>query len=131
MSKRSLQLSSKICGRWQTPTGMLAGFYTPEDGRANPVDVTMSLAKGARNGGVRIYEETEVLGIKKDKGRVGGVITNKGDIEAEYVVNCCGMWARKVGKMAGVDVPLQAAEHYYLITEPIEGITPDLPIWKM
>ena len=110
------------------PEGILAGFYTPEDGRANPVDVTMSLAKGARNGGVRIFEETEVLGINKKNGRVTGVTTSKGDIEAEYVVNCCGMWARNVGKMAGVDVPLQAAEHYYLITEPIEGVTSDLPI---
>jgi 4-methylaminobutanoate oxidase (formaldehyde-forming) len=110
------------------PTGVLAGFYTPEDGRANPVDVTMSLAKGARNGGVQIHEETEVLGIKKDKGRVTGVVTSKGDIETECVVNCCGMWARDVGKMAGVDVPLQAAEHYYLITEPIGGISADLPI---
>ncbi|MFC2063507.1 FAD-dependent oxidoreductase [Chloroflexota bacterium] len=108
--------------------GVLAGFYTPEDGRANPVDVTMSLAKGARNGGVRIYEETEVIGIKKNNGRVNGVITRQGDIEAEIVVNCCGMWARDLGKMAGVDIPLQAAEHYYLITEPIAGITKDLPI---
>jgi len=110
------------------PEGILAGFYTPEDGRANPVDVTMSLARGARNGGVRIFEETEVLGINKKNGHVTGVTTSKGDIEAEYVVNCCGMWARNVGKMAGVDVPLQAAEHYYLITEPIEGVTADLPI---
>jgi glycine cleavage system aminomethyltransferase T/glycine/D-amino acid oxidase-like deaminating enzyme len=110
------------------PEGVLAGFYTPEDGRTNPVDVTMSLAKGARNGGVRIFEETEVLGINKKNGRVTGVTTTKGAIEAEYVVNCCGMWARNVGKMAGVDVPLQAAEHYYLITEPIEGVTSDLPI---
>ncbi|MFN2216582.1 MAG: NAD(P)/FAD-dependent oxidoreductase, partial [Anaerolineales bacterium] len=108
--------------------GILAGFYTPEDGRANPVDVTMSLAKGARNGGVRIFEDTEVTGIKKKGNRVSGVITNKGEIEAEYVVNCCGMWARNVGRMAGVDVPLQAAEHYYLITEPIEGVSSDLPI---
>ncbi|MFH2037824.1 MAG: FAD-dependent oxidoreductase [Chloroflexota bacterium] len=110
------------------PEGVLAGFYTPEDGRANPVDVTMSLARGARNGGVRIFEDTEVLGIKKKNGRVTGVATSKGNIEAEYVVNCCGMWARNVGKMAGVDVPLHAAEHYYLITEPIKGVTSDLPI---
>jgi len=110
------------------PTGVLAGFYTPEDGRANPVDVTMSLAKGAKNGGACIYEETEVIGIKKWKGQATGVVTNRGDIEAEYVVNCCGMWARQVGKMAGVNVPLQAAEHYYLITEPIEGVPADLPI---
>jgi 4-methylaminobutanoate oxidase (formaldehyde-forming) len=61
-------------------------------------------------------------------GRVSGVSTNKGEIEAEYVVNCAGMWARELGKMAGVDVPLQAAEHYYLITEPIDGIHAELPV---
>jgi len=110
------------------PGGIMGGIYRPDDGRANPVDLTMALAKGARNGGAQVYEETEVLGIKKNKGRVTGVVTNKGDIEAKYVVNCCGMWARDVGKMAGVDVPLQAAEHYYLITEPIEGVHADLPI---
>ena len=107
---------------------LLAGFYTPEDGRVNPVDVTISLAKGARNGGVKIFEDTAVLGIKTSKGRVAGVATSKGNIEAEYVVNCCGMWAREIGKMAGVKVPLQATEHYYLITEPIEGVSKDLPI---
>jgi glycine cleavage system aminomethyltransferase T len=107
---------------------IIAGFYTAEDGRANPVDVTMALAKGARMGGVRILEGTKVTGIKQEKGWVTGVITAKGEIEAEYVVNCCGMWAREVGQMAGVNVPLHAAEHYYLITEPIEGIRRDMPI---
>ena len=110
------------------PTDVLAGFYSPDDGRANPVDVTMSLVRGARNGGAQIHENTEVLGVNKDKGRVTGVVTSKGEIEAECVVNCCGMWAREVGKMAGVNVPLQAAEHYYMITEPIEGVSADLPI---
>jgi len=110
------------------PSGIMGGIYRPDDGRANPVDVTMSLAKGARNGGAQFFEDTEVLGINKENDRVTGVVTNKGDIEAEVVVNCCGMWAREVGKMAGVDVPLQAAEHYYLITEPIEGVPADLPI---
>jgi glycine cleavage system aminomethyltransferase T/glycine/D-amino acid oxidase-like deaminating enzyme len=103
-------------------------FYTPEDGRANPVDVTMSLAKGARVQGARILEGVEVTGIKTKNARASGVVTNQGEIEAEYVVNCGGMWARQVGKMAGVDIPLQAAEHYYLITEPMEGATPDLPV---
>jgi glycine cleavage system aminomethyltransferase T/glycine/D-amino acid oxidase-like deaminating enzyme len=107
---------------------IIAGFYTAEDGRANPVDVTMALAKGAKMGGARILEETRVTGIKQKNGRVTGVITTKGEIEAEYVVNCCGIWAREVGKMAGVKVPLHAAEHYYLITEPIEGIHRDMPI---
>jgi 4-methylaminobutanoate oxidase (formaldehyde-forming) len=107
---------------------VLAGFYTPDDGRVNPIDATMSMAKGARMGGATILEETSVTGIKKKNGRVTGVVTNKGDIEADYVVNCAGMWGRELGKMAGVHVPLQATEHYYLITEQIEGMHPDLPI---
>ena len=107
---------------------LLAGFFNPLDGRANPVDTTISLAKGARMGGAKILEEVRVTGILKNKGRVTGVVTNQGEIQAEYVVNCCGMWARQVGLMAGVNVPLQAAEHYYLITEPVEGAHPDLPV---
>ena len=107
---------------------ILAGFYIAEDGRANPVDVTMSLAKGARMGGARIFENTKVTGITQKNGRVTGVMTTQGHIEAEYVVNCCGMWGREVGRMAGVDVPLQAAEHYYLCTEPMDGVHGDLPV---
>jgi len=107
---------------------VLAGFLSPGDGRVNPIDVTMALAKGARNGGVRIFEETKVTAIKKKNNRVTGVVTDQGEIEAEYVVNCAGMWAGEVGKLAGVNIPLQAAEHYYLITEPIEGVTADLPV---
>jgi glycine/D-amino acid oxidase-like deaminating enzyme len=95
---------------------ILAGFYVAEDGRANPVDVTMSLARGARMGGVRILEGVPVTGVLKAGGTVTGVRTPYGDIEAEYVVNCAGMWARQLGEQAGVNIPLQAAEHYYLIT---------------
>jgi glycine cleavage system aminomethyltransferase T/glycine/D-amino acid oxidase-like deaminating enzyme len=107
---------------------VLGGFYVAEDGRANPVDVTMSLAKGARMQGVRIFEgvpATEL--IVKDKA-VAGVRTPYGDIEADVVVNCAGMWARQIGEAAGVTIPLQAAEHYYLITEPFEGMHSDLPV---
>lgn len=107
---------------------IIAGFFTPEDGRVNPVDFTMALAKGARMGGVQIFEDTEVTGINQKDGKVTGVVTAKGEIKAEIVVNCAGMWGRELGKMAGVNVPLQAAEHYYLLTEPIEGVHPDLPI---
>jgi glycine cleavage system aminomethyltransferase T/glycine/D-amino acid oxidase-like deaminating enzyme len=109
--------------------GVVAGFYFPEDGRANPVDATMSLAKGARDNGVRIFEDCEAVSIKKKNGRAVGVTTKRGEeVSAEYVVNCAGMWGRKVGALAGVDVHLQATEHYYLITEPIKGVTADLPI---
>jgi 4-methylaminobutanoate oxidase (formaldehyde-forming) len=107
---------------------IIAGFYTASDGRVNPIDATMSLAVGAKMGGAQILEETRVTGIKKKNGRVTGVSTNKGEIEAEYVVNCAGMWAREIGLEAGINIPLHAAEHYYLITEPIEGMHPDLPI---
>ncbi len=106
-----------------------AGFYFPDDGRANPVDVTMSLAKGARDLGVRIFENVEVASVTKRGGCAVGVTTTHGEeISTEYVVNCAGMWGRKVGAMAGVDVPLQATEHYYLLTEPIEGVSANLPI---
>lgn len=122
--------SSKCKELWPLAdaSDVLAGFFCQEDGRVNPVDVTMALAKGARMLGAQIFEETEVTGILIKNGHVSGVSTKMGDIEAEIVVNCAGMWARQIGKMAGVNVPLQAAEHYYLITEPIDGIHSDLPV---
>jgi glycine cleavage system aminomethyltransferase T/glycine/D-amino acid oxidase-like deaminating enzyme len=105
-----------------------SGFFTPDQGRANPVDVTMSLAKGARMNGVRIFEETEVIGFKIVDGTVTGVQTRRGDIACEKVVIAAGLWGREVAAKAGVMVPLQAAEHYYLLTEPIEGITSNFPV---
>jgi 4-methylaminobutanoate oxidase (formaldehyde-forming) len=107
---------------------LLAGFYTEGDGRANPVDVTMSLARGAAAAGVRILEGVRVTGIRRDAQRVRGVVTDRGEIEAEYVVNCAGMWAREVGEMAGVSVPLQSAEHYYVILEGVEGVERSWPV---
>src|SRR5215510_14710381 len=86
---------------------VLAGFYIPADGRVNPVDVTMSLAKGARMRGARIIEGVPVTGFLASNGAVTGVRTDKGDIEAEYVVNCAGMWARQLGELASVSIPLQ------------------------
>ncbi|MCP3975737.1 MAG: FAD-dependent oxidoreductase [bacterium] len=107
---------------------ILAGFLVQEDGRANPADVTMSLAKGARQLGVTIVEGVPVTGVTQIDGTVTGVRTELGEIEAEYVVNCAGMWARQLGEEAGVNIPLQAAEHYYLITEQMEGISQQWPI---
>jgi glycine cleavage system aminomethyltransferase T/glycine/D-amino acid oxidase-like deaminating enzyme len=107
---------------------VLAGFYIPDDGRVNPVDVTMSLAKGARMRGVTIIEGVPVTGFRRDRGAVTGVCTPQGDVEAEYVVNCAGMWARQLGALAGVSIPLQAAEHYYLLTEPIDEVESDWPV---
>ena len=109
---------------------VITGFYTANEGRADPYNVAMSLAKGARLGGAQILEGVGVLGITQEDDRVTGVVTDGGVIEADYVVNCAGMWARQVGAMAGVSVPLQAIEHAYLITEPIEGVSADLPIFE-
>ncbi len=107
---------------------VIAAFYTAEDGRANPVDLTMSLARGAKMGGAKIIEGVSVTGINKQGNRVTGVTTEAGNIEAEYVVNCAGMWARQFGEMVGVNLPLQAAKHYYLITDDMEGMHRDLPV---
>jgi len=107
---------------------VLAGFYIPGDGRVNPVDVTMALAKGARTHGARIVEGVPVTGFLQRRGAVTGVRTAQGDVEAEFVVNCAGMWARQLGELAGVSIPLQAAEHYYLLTEPIEGVDGGWPV---
>jgi 4-methylaminobutanoate oxidase (formaldehyde-forming) len=108
---------------------LLGGFLTEGDGRANPVDVTISLAKGATNAGIKIIEGVEVTAITQKNGTVTGVETDRGNIQAEYVVNCAGMWGREIGEMAGVTVPLQAAEHYYIILEGIE-IGRDWPIME-
>jgi len=107
---------------------LLAGFYVREDGKANPVDVTMALAKGARLAGARVIEGAPVTGFVQRRGAVAGVVTPYGTIEAEYVVNCAGMWGRQLGARAGVNVPLQAAEHYYLITDKVPGISPSWPV---
>jgi 4-methylaminobutanoate oxidase (formaldehyde-forming) len=113
---------------------VLAGFYVAEDGRVNPVDATMSMAKGARMRGVTILEGIAATGFLTRRSsstglrEVTGVRTAQGDIEAEFVVNCAGMWGRQLGAGIGVSIPLQAAEHYYLITEPIDGVDGTLPV---
>ncbi len=107
---------------------LLAGFHVPGDGRVNPVDATMSLAAGARQRGVMILQSTPVTELLTERGTVTGVRTPHGDIEAEYVVNCAGMWSRQLGEDHGVAIPLQAAEHYYLITDEIPGLDPSWPV---
>ena len=107
---------------------ILAGFFAENDGRANPVDVTISLSKGAKASGVTICEGVEVTGVTQKNGNVTGVITSLGPVESEVVVNCAGMWGREIGLMAGVTVPLQSAEHYYVILDGVEGIHRNLPV---
>ena len=105
-----------------------AGFYVKDDGRVNPVDVAMALVKGARMQGVKILTGTAATGVKQKNGQVECVTTEKGSIACEYVVNCAGMWARQFGAEHGVSIPNQAAEHYYLITDDIDGLSRDWPV---
>ncbi|WHT23600.1 FAD-dependent oxidoreductase [Crossiella sp. CA-258035] len=100
-------------------TGVLGGTYLATDGYVDPAQLTYSLAAGARAGGVRIHPHTRVLGIDVREGRVRGVRTDRGDIEAEIVVNCGGMFAAEIGRLAGVRVPIVPMSHQYLITEPV------------
>jgi glycine cleavage system T protein len=109
---------------------VLGAVHIPSDGKANPVDVTQALAKGARAGGAMIFEETKVLAINHDGERVTGVKTDAGEITADAVVMCGGMWTRDLAATIGVTVPLHACEHFYIVTEPFDGVTPDLPVLR-
>lgn len=109
---------------------IVGAAYLPGDGVANPTDVTQALARAARLGGAQIFEHTKVTEVRRKDGRVTGVATERGEIACEYVVNCTGMWARELGQQSDVTIPLHAAEHFYLITEPIPGLAPDLPVLR-
>ncbi len=109
---------------------LVGAVFLPRDGALNPIDVTRALAIGARQNGVRIVENTKVTGITVRNGRAVGVSTDRGAVRAEYVVNCGGMWGREIGAMAGVAVPLHAAEHFYVVTEPIPDLPKNLPVLR-
>ena len=115
---------------------LLGAIWLPGDGKVNPTDLTQSLARGARKGGARIVEGVRVTGLVTSDGEAGprivGVRTDQGDIEAEVVVNCAGQWAKAVAELAGVPmtVPLHSAEHFYVVTDPVPGVHPDLPIMR-
>ena len=99
--------------------GVLGGSYLPTDGYVDPSQLAYSLAAGARAGGVRIHQHTRVTGIDVTRGRITGVRTDKGDIEAEIVVNCGGMYAAEIGRLAGVRIPIIPMSHQYVVTEPV------------
>lgn len=115
-------------------------IWIPGDGKANPADLCMSLAKGARNRGVKVVEGVEVTGVLSERAaggagggggpRVTGVRTTQGDVRCEVLVNCAGQWARQFGALAGVTVPLYPAEHFYIVTDRIEGVHPMLPVMR-
>src|ERR1700677_1195218 len=109
---------------------LTGAIWLPGDGRANPTDLTAALARGARDRGVAIAERTRVTAILVKGRTVTGVRTDHGDIEAEVVVTGAGQWAKQVGAMCGVTVPLHSAEHFYVVTEQIDGVHRDLPILR-
>ena len=105
-------------------------LWFPADGKANPADLAQSLAKGARNLGVQIREGVRVGALQTRKGFVTGVETTEGRVECEVFVNGAGQWARALGAQHGVAVPLHSAEHFYIVTEPIKGVYPMLPVMR-
>ena len=109
---------------------ILGGIHIPSDGYGNAVDITQALARGARNGGVRIFQDTKVSAIRHDGERVTGVSTQAGDIDADHVVICGGMWSRDLAATVGVNIPLHACEHYYLLFDSIDGLHSDMPVGK-
>lgn len=106
---------------------LVGAAFLPTDGQANPSDITQALAKGARNAGATLMEDTKVLSIILEKGVIKGVETSKGVIACEKVICCAGQWSRELGKSVGVNIPLVSVEHQYMVTEQIEGVTSNLP----
>jgi len=113
---------------------VVGGLWLPKDGQGDPANIAMSLAKGARQNGVRIIEGVKVTDIRKANGRVVGVDWQgdgeRGRMSADFVVNCAGMWGHAIGAMAGVPIPLHACEHFYIVTEAIPGLG-ELPVLRV
>lgn len=108
--------------------GVTAGVWLPLDGQGDPANIALALAKGARQGGAQVIERTKAMGVTRDGRRITAVqweneAGESGSIETDHVVNCGGMWGHEVGKMLGVNVPLHACEHFYIVTEAIAGLT--------
>ena len=119
----------EACERWPLMNGddLLGAVWSPDDGRVSPSDVCAALVKGAKANGARIFEGTGVTGVQTKNGRVWAVETADGIIRCDAIALCAGLWSREVGAMAGVDVPALACEHFYLLTQPIAGITGNMP----
>jgi 4-methylaminobutanoate oxidase (formaldehyde-forming) len=111
---------------------LVGAVWIPGDGKANPTDLTQSLARGARMRGARLVEGVQAAGVATHNGHVSGLAWRRGDetgtIACDVVVNCAGQWSREFGVACGVNVPLQSAEHFYLVTRPIAGVMPDMPV---
>ena len=107
--------------------GVLGAAFTPNDGSIDPTGLTNALAAGAKNRGVKIFTNTNVEKITVKNGRVTEVVTNRGTIKTEVIVNASGLWGREVGKMVGLDLPVVPMAHLYILTKPIEGVTKSFP----
>ncbi|MRU16466.1 FAD-dependent oxidoreductase [Roseovarius sp. A21] len=115
--------------------GVKGAVYLDKDGQGDPANIALALAKGARQSGAVIKERVKVSGVARSGQRITGVDWQAedggaGHIEAEMVVNCAGMWGHEVGRMLGTNVPLQACEHFYIVSEPIEGLS-QLPVLRV
>ncbi|MBK9601654.1 MAG: FAD-dependent oxidoreductase [Anaerolineales bacterium] len=108
-------------------TGVVGAAYTPNDGSIDPTGLTNALAIGAKNRGAKIFTNTTVTAINVKNGRVHEVVTDKGTIKTEVVVNASGMWGREIGKMVGLSLPVLPMAHLYIMTKPIEGVTNTFP----
>ncbi|MGH7103545.1 MAG: FAD-dependent oxidoreductase, partial [Acetobacteraceae bacterium] len=124
--------ASEAAALWPLMDGrdVVGGVFLPKDGRTNPIDTAQALAKGARAGGARIFENVRAAAILTANGRAKGVRTEHGEIRADQVVNAGGMWARDIGGWTDATVPLHAAEHFYVVTEPIDALDPHLPVLR-
>ncbi len=106
---------------------LVGAAYLPTDGQANPTDITMALARGARSSGAALFEDTEVQDIEFDGSSIAAVITSHGRISCERIVCCAGQWTREFAARFGVNVPLVSVQHQYMLTEPMEGVSSSLP----
>lgn len=110
--------------------GIVGAAFLPTDGQIDPSGVTYALAQGAKNRGAEIYTETRVIGIRLKRGAAYEVLTEKGNIKTEIIVNAAGIWAPEIGKMVGVSIPIIPMEHQYLITKPIPGVKRGMPTMR-
>ncbi|MEM0950148.1 MAG: FAD-dependent oxidoreductase [Pseudomonadota bacterium] len=128
------QLSpAQLHGLWPmlNTDGMVGAIHFPNDGQTNPIDTTMALAKAARSHGAVLREGVTVRQVTMTGGRSVGVQTDQGSIASEFVVNCTGIWAHGFADSHGIKLPIQANQHFYVVTDPIEGLRPDLPVLRV
>jgi 4-methylaminobutanoate oxidase (formaldehyde-forming) len=115
--------------------GVVGGLWTPNDGQTNPIDTTQAYAKGAKHRGAKVFENTEVTDIVVENRRAVGVKLARdgalGELRAPTVVLACGMWGAEIGRKLGIRLALQAAEHFYIVTEPIAGLPKNLPVLRV